>query len=268
MPLSAQQAVEIEQLLKKQIRLMLADYSPEFINMPFHTRLLGKDRMALFSFIKSINTTLETSVFNQIAALIAKPHFRQAIDHYKNFNNTISSNSRIIIQQILVDLKGGKYWSDKRKEIDMILSVAQKGELKTIKRPRIDLFLEANDGTEYYFDLKATKPSNENIVGFKRKMLEWVAIRGATNPNPKISTSLAITYNPYEPKPYARWAFQGMFDLPNEMKVADEFWNFLGGPQTYEDVLAVIEKVGIELRPELDKKFATFAPKSNLGVRL
>ena len=32
-----------------------------------------------------------------------------------------------------------------------------------------------------------------------------------------------------EPQPYDRWTFQGMFDLPNEIKVADEFWDFLGG---------------------------------------
>lgn len=92
-------------------------------------------------------------------------------------------------------------------------------------------------------------------------MLEWVAIREAISPKPKIYTSLAIPYNPYEPEPYDRWTFQGMFDLSNEIKVADEFWNFLGGEKTYEQLLGVFEKVGVDLRPEIDKKFATFAPK-------
>jgi len=45
MPLSAQQNTEIEQLLKEQIRRKLVNYSPETNNMPFHIRLLGKDRM-------------------------------------------------------------------------------------------------------------------------------------------------------------------------------------------------------------------------------
>jgi type II restriction enzyme len=53
-----------------------------------------------------------------------------------------------------------------------------------------------------------------------------------------------------------------MFDLPNEIKVADEFWNFLGGKSTYEDLLEVFEDVGIALRSEIDAKFASFAPKS------
>lgn len=52
MALSKLQRTEIENLLKQQIRRKLSDYSPETNNMPFHIRLLGKDRMALFSFIE------------------------------------------------------------------------------------------------------------------------------------------------------------------------------------------------------------------------
>jgi type II restriction enzyme len=258
MPLSAQQSTEIEQLLTQQIRRKLDNYSPETNNMPFHTRLLGKDRMALFSFIQSINTTLGTSVFEQVAAVIARPHFRQAINQYKNFNNTISSESQTAIQHIMDDLRAARSVPNKPKETAITLSVAQDGELYEVRRPRIDLFLEGNDGTEYYFDLKTAKPNIDEIVGFKRKMLEWVAIRGAINPKPKIYTGLAIPYNPYEPEPYNRWTFQGMFDLPNEIKVADEFWNFLGGDKTYEQLLNVFEKAGIDLRPEIDRKFAAF----------
>lgn len=260
MGLSTQQYKEIEDLLKQQIRRKLAQYSPETNNMPFHTRLLGKDRMALFSFIHSINTTFGTSVFEQVATIIAKPHFKQAINQYRNFNNTISPDAQVIIQQIMDDLRAAIKKPDKISEIDQILTVAQNGILRKLARPRIDLFLEANDGTEYYFDLKTAKPNRDEIIGHKRKMLEWVAIRGAVQPKPKIYTGLAIPYNPYEPEPYARWTFQGMFDLPNEIKVGEEFWDFLGKENTYGQLLNLFEKVGIELRPEIDRKFAAFAP--------
>jgi hypothetical protein len=46
--------------------------------------------------------------------------------------------------------------------------------------------------------------------------------------------------------------------LPNEIKVGDEFWDFLGGDNSYEQLLDVFEDVGIELRPEIDARFATF----------
>ena len=51
---------------------------------------------------------------------------------------------------------------------------------------------------------------------------------------------------------------KGMLDLPNELKVADEFWNFLGGKGTYEDLLDCFEQAGIELRPEIDAYFGKF----------
>lgn len=252
---------QIANLLREQIRRKLSDYSPESSNMPFHVRLLGRDRMALFSFIQSINTMLGTSVFEQVAAIIAAPNFKRAVNQYKEFNNTISDKAQAMIQHILDDLRSAKATPNKPKEIKKILRVAKDGTMKKVKRPRIDLFLEAKDGTEYYFDLKTAKPNVDEIVGFKRKMLEWVAIRGSVNPRPKIYTGLAIPYNPYEPQPYDRWTFQGMFDLPNEIKVAKEFWDFLGGQDAYEELLQIFEDVGLELRPEIDAKFATFTPK-------
>lgn len=260
MVLQAHQKSQIEQLLKDQVRRKLSDYSPESTHMPFHTRLLGQDRMALFSFIQSINTTLGTSVFEQVAALAALPNFRRVVNQYKDFNNTISENAQSVIQRILDDLRAARITPNKTNEIAQILEAAQTGTIRIVQRPRIDLFLEAEDGTEYYFDLKTAKPNRDNIIGFKRKLLEWVAIRASANKNIKIYTGLAIPYNPYEPQPYDRWTFQGMFDLNHELKVAKEFWDFLGGENTYEELLQIFEKVGVELRPEIDARFTSFSP--------
>ena len=49
-----------------------------------------------------------------------------------------------------------------------------------------------------------------------------------------------------------------MLDLPNELKVAEEFWDFLGGNGTYGELLDCFEKAGIELRPEIDQYFSRF----------
>jgi type II restriction enzyme len=69
---------------------------------------------------------------------------------------------------------------------------------------------------------------------------------------------LAIPYNPFEPEPYKTWTMKGMIDTKHELKVADEFWNFLGGQGTYEELLDCFEKAGIELRSELDEYFGKF----------
>jgi type II restriction enzyme len=109
-----------------------------------------------------------------------------------------------------------------------------------------------------YFDLKTAKPNISNFKDFKRTLLEWIAIYLSKNPNDKICSYIAIPYNPYEPKPYERWTLKGMLDLDNELKVAEEFWNFLGGKDAYPELLDCFERVGIELRPEIDKYFSKF----------
>ena len=147
---------------------------------------------------------------------------------------------------------------DKAQETQQIIAVAQSGTMAKVKKPRIDLFLEAHDSTEYYFDLKTAKPNMGDFVGFKRMLMEWTAIRAAQNPRAKVKTMLAIPYNPYEPEPYARWTMLGLFDIENEVLVADEFWNFLDGENTYTDLLQVFEEVGIALRPEIDDRFSKF----------
>ena len=43
----------------------------------------------------------------------------------------------------------------------------------------------------------------------------------------------------------------GMLDLDKELKVAKEFWDFLGGEGAYEDLLSCFEKVGIEMREDI-----------------
>ena len=65
------------------------------------------------------------------------------------------------------------------------------------------------------------------------------------NPQTEIHTLVAIPYNPYEPKPYERWTMAGMLDLEFELKVADEFWDFLGGAGSYIMLLEAFEEVGL-----------------------
>lgn len=260
MGLSTDQRKEIFSLLENQIRRKLLVYAPETTHMPFHVRLLGKDRMALFSFIQSINTTLGTSVFEQVAAIIASVRFKRAVYQFRDFNDTISTEAQRVVQDVLDDLRTARKFSNKMEETRAILSVAKLGKIKKVKRPRIDLYLESRDGVEYFIDLKTAKPNLNDFVAYKRNLLEWIGIFGAKNTNENVRTLLAIPYNPYEPEPYQRWTLQGLFDLQNEFLVAEELWDFLGGEGTYLDVLEVFEEVGLKLRPEIDDKFSKFTP--------
>ena len=78
MGLSKKQISNIEQILKKSLRYKFQNYNPEPSYMPFHTRLLGKDRLALYSFIHSLSTNFGTSIFEPVAHALAKDNFKSA----------------------------------------------------------------------------------------------------------------------------------------------------------------------------------------------
>ncbi|MDO7253478.1 TdeIII family type II restriction endonuclease [Helicobacter cappadocius] len=90
------------------------------------------------------------------------------------------------------------------------------------------------------------------------RLLTWIASFAYNNPNMNIHTLIAIPYNPYEPKPYERWTMAGMLDLEYELKVAAEFWDFIGGIGSYEVLLDAFEEVGREMREEIDEYFKKF----------
>ncbi len=254
MALTTQQSKHIKEYLVEKIRQKLATYDPETNSMPFHFRLLGKDRMALFSFIQSVNTILGTSIFEQVGKIIAEPHTKRAIGQYKEFEGYISSEAVLKIDSIMRELRSVSRTPDKEKETKEVLAVSSKGEMGKKLKKRVDLFVEMKDGTEYYFELKSAKPNINEFTGIKKQMLDWIAMRGSENPKAKVKTIVAIPYNPYEPKPYERWTLQGLFDLKEEVLVGVEFWDFLGGKGTYEDLLKVFEQAGIELYDEIEKK--------------
>lgn len=255
MPLSRHQSDEIKGILTRMIRQKLARSEKKANVMPFQVRLLGRDRVALFSFIHSISTSLGQDFLEDTAVIVARSHFATAVKQY-SLGKAISSDAQRVIQTLIDGLANGRILPNKADEVSQVLAAAQSGTAEETETPLVDLFLQSHDGEEYFIELKTVKPNKEDFKSFKRMLLEWVAIRGRANPTAKIHTLLALAYNPTEPRPY-NWMTSGkMLDGKNDLLVAKDFWDFLGGNNTYEDLLDVFEQVGIALRPEIDAKFA------------
>jgi len=257
MPLSKKQIKNIEEILKTSLRNKFQNYKPEPASMPFHTRLLGKDRLALYSFIHSLNTNFGTSIFEPVGLALAQENFKLATSQ-ATAGDHISTKAQNEIQKIIDGLTTAVSLPNKKEEIERIRKVCQAGEMIGVRPTRVDLMFETVNDEYYLFDIKTAKPNAGGFKEFKRTLLEWVAVILAKNPKAKINTLIAIPYNPYEPEPYTRWTMRGMLDLENELKVVEEFWDFLGGKNTYNDLLGCFERVGIELRGEIDSYFKRF----------
>lgn len=260
MGLSKEQIIKIEDVLKRALKHKFENYMPEPAAMPFHTRLLGKDRLALYAFIHSLNTNFGTSIFEPVALSIAESTFYKTKLQYC-VGDEISEAAHKIIQEIIDSLNTATDDPDKEKEIEAIRKVCQMKPLKKVKPTKVDIMLENKQGELFLIDIKTAKPNRGAFKEFKRTLLEWAAIALNNNPKAKINTLIAIPYNPYEPNPYSRWTFKGMLDIDCELKVASEFWDFLGGDGTYQDLLDCFERVGVALRSDIDNYFAKYNKK-------
>lgn len=259
MVLSDSKKKEIVDLLKSKIRNKLKSYSPETRQMPFHFRLLGKDRMALYSFVQSVNTMLGASIFENVAQIIANGNFDEVKRHYY-VEGKLSDKEVLEIDSIMHELKDPKKVISLKEQDRRIKINAGKGKLGQSRKIVADLYLKKGK-KEYYFEIKTVKPNIDVFVETKLKLLRFKALRYSINSNVNVKACICIPYNPEAPKPYARWTLQGIYDLKDEVLVGKEFWDFLGGKGTYEELLDIFEKTGINLRKEIDEWFDSFNNK-------
>ncbi len=121
--------------------------------MPFHTRLLRKDKLAFYSFIHSLNTNLGTIIFESVAVALASTHFKVA-ERQTESGTQISTKAQFEIQKIMDNLTSTTIKPDKEQEIEIIRKVCQAGEMRTVKPTKVDVYLESNDNEIYLIDSK------------------------------------------------------------------------------------------------------------------
>ena len=255
MALTEKQKSHIQQVITTCLRTKLKTYKSKDNAMPFHIRLLGIDRMALFSFMHSLNTTFGSSIFEPVAVALAKNNFLDAKSQFV-VGNEIYSDCQNQITEIVNNLTFGGQ-PDKLDNLEL-LKKSLTGKMNKIKPAKVDLYVKSKNGEIYLFDLKTVKPNKGDFEKFKQMLLTWAGICYSKDKNIKVNTLLGVPYNPFYPKPYKTWTMRAMIDTKNELMVAEEFWDFLGGTGTYIDLLECFEKAGIELRSEIDDYFGRF----------
>ncbi len=253
MALSINQKQQIEKLLSKKIEQKLKKYGRETTSMPFLARLIqDNEKIAAYSFIHSMATTLGMSIYEEVSVIIASENFDEAYRNY-GVGGVISKEQKSIISKIVNELRNSQREANIQKEIQDVLSVNAKNGIFQ-KSGNIADFYCKKGKEEYFFEIKTVKPNIDVFEKSKTKLLEWVARR-----REKINVFLAFPYNPYYPEPYSRFTEVGMMDYGKDFLIGDEYWDFIGGKNTFEELLEVFDKVGKDFKSELDQKFKEIA---------
>jgi type II restriction enzyme len=260
MVLTKELKTEIKKIIKDAIVKKINEYKLVGDIKPFHEKLFSKEKIREVSFFHSCSTTIGTTLFQNIAYLIAKnnKNFKKVEKQFEVKGN-FSNQAKSLIEDIIFDLGRKQDDSKKRmpnikKEIKEVLSVSGNGE----KSSQIaDLFLIDLKDNEIYIEIKTIKPNKGESEKIKRTLLKIIALR-----NKPVKVLCGIAYNPYEPKKFAWPLPLNYLKIGDDLLIGKEFWNFLGGNGTYEELLNVFEETGKELKEKIENKFREIIKKN------
>jgi len=253
MALSSKQKTEIIALLEKKIEDKLKRYARETSSMPFLVRLIqNSEQVAAYSFLHSINTTLGMSIYEDVSKIIAEEIADECFTKY-DIGGVISREQKSVIDDIIRKLRNGEEKVSHDREVKLVLA-ASATDGKVQKEGRVADFYMRRAGKEHYFEIKTVKPNIDVFTKSKTKLLEWVARRRSP-----IKVFLAFPYNPYHPQPYERFTEQGVLDRGKEFLIGKEYWDFLGGENTFEELLALFDEVGKRFKEKISHKIQQVA---------
>jgi hypothetical protein len=115
---------------------------------------------------------------------------------------------------------------------------------------RIDLYIRTQAGEDHYFEIKSAKPNKGQCIEMKQRLLTALGIRRRTD----VSAWWGVPYNPYSTAAAYNHPYPSrFFDFANEVKLGEEFWDFVGGAAgSYEMLLDLYREVGVEYANRLD----------------
>lgn len=207
---------------------------------PFHKALLDEETIKLSSFERSFSTSFGQKYVEEIAKILAIASGAEAerqcatmVSIYQGANDEI--------ENVIDNLKSNRSKPNWDSELNYILA-HNKG--RTIVRKIItDLWMK-KDGIEHYFSIKTVKP---NLDQTRIAKLDMLLLKSH---NPDCQPYFALYYNPTGEKQseYNVMTPNKYFDMRNDscVLIGKDFWDFIGGENTYEELLEIFDEVGEE----------------------
>ncbi len=237
----------VEQILSRQrdrqakLQTGRKDTSPA--HKPFHRALLPEGIRRISEFERSFSTALG-STFEEAGKLIAAATHQTAIRGHK-ISGRVSAKAIGLIEAIVESNKQNGSTKPYLEFVRQVVDAAAEdgGEIRPVTS---DLYVKTHSGEEWYFEIKSPMPNKGQCLEATSRLLHICAIRHEQYP--KLRTHFAMGYNPYgEDKSDYKWSFAVRhMDMKNQVVIGREFWDLLGGEDTYDDLLSIYNEVGRE----------------------
>lgn len=255
----------LKQAKRKEKGLSIERLREEY---PFHSLFFKDEALLAFKMQRSLVTRMGRSLYPRLAEIIAKSiHGLVFCDH--SLNIALDGGTWATINRIVDDLRHGR--GDKpnhEAEIKRVLSSPQSGE--AVQRPvRLDIFIpffRSAQGKRFpvFIELKSPRPNLDICAETKRKILAFEAfmMSGSGRINLPEGEPLQLPQKlargfigfPYGLREFYDHSFtkqildmalevspQGLVE--GEVLIGPEFWDMLGGPGTFDQILEIVSQV-------------------------
>lgn len=204
---------------------------------PFHSLFFRDDAIVAFKRQRSIMTMMGQSLYPKLARIIAQERYSDVhLEH--EFRGTIDGAAADAIDRIVTQLRVRQRKPDHAAEIGEVLA-AQGGDPREVV-VRADLYIGDFNAGAFFAELKAPLPNLDIAAESKHKMLTFVALHRDRHPQ----AYLAFPYNPFLTRAAYKHSFtRQVMDIEADVLMGEEFWNMIGGPDTYAALMDAIQEV-------------------------
>ena len=248
--------IELKKILSNTLDKKIEKYSAETEYNPFIRAIAGEKRQLEASFVHSLYTTLGMSVWEQFTKCIGDSVGLKVTKQYK-IPYSISLQTDTKVNQLHQNLERKKINNNTIEINNQIKEFAQPGTGNIEDEDKIvDIFIEDGEKNLIFIDITSPKPNIKECKAMKLKLMRWIAIGHANYTEAKsIKAILCMPFNPYYPKEYNHFPVKKVFDIQNDVKIQNEFWDSIAGFEIFENLIKVFEKVGKSKIKKIEQKF-------------
>ena len=223
----------------------LAQKSPKGKLKPFHAAIIPPEILRINEFERGFSSRLGTT-YEECARLIALEHHSEVHRGYDLAGDVSLAAINEIEHQLAIfehtaSSKGRKPHFEEM--IQNVLDARRKDDLEG-RSARADLYIQANDGAEFFFEIKSPMPNKGQCLEVTQRLLRFHLLRGQSRP--AVRSYFAMAYNPYgRARDDYSWSFARNY-TPFEQAtvIGHEFWDIVGGPGAYKELLGIYQEVG------------------------
>ena len=213
---------------------------------PFHRLIFTNEGSVAARVERSIVTSMGTSLYPRLAVAVARERF-QDITTEHTIEGDLNDDACNLLEQIVTELREARRGRRNPRtpnhaaEINSIINIRGGDRRRT--GVTADLYIGDFTGGPLFIELKTPLPNLDIAAESKRKMLYFLAImnrRGVTG----AKAFLGLTYNPFITRANYKHNFTSrIMDMENEVLIGAELWDYIGGPETYDELLEIIEEI-------------------------